>query len=243
MKRKLIEWVALSILLISTNPVLGDENLVKYFSTGFLYSSANADSKTYSIPFMLSWSYQRFNGSLATTYTKINNSKVGLGDTTLSLGYELGGNPVFTLHLKEKFATGDQDKGLSTGENDTSFQLDYFTPLNDKLSFIGSAGYTFVGKPSNKQPLGNKKQAEVGKNSTMQDSATASIGMAYELSSRTGIGLSVDYQQSIYIKLDDQIGLSLFLNQSLNANWNISALVAYDNLQTRSLGITLTTQF
>ena len=243
MKRKSVELVTLSVLLSTTSLVLAEENLVKYFSTGFLYSSANADDKTYSIPFMLSWSYQQFNGSLTTTYTKIDNSKVGLGDTTLSLGYELGKDPVFTLYLKEKFATGDQDKGLGTGKNDTSFQLDYLTPLSDKLSFTGSAGYTFVGKPSNNPPLGNKKQTGRGKSLIMQDSASASIGMTYRLSGTIGIGLLIDYQQSIYTKLDDQIGLSLFLNQSLNASSSISALVAYDNLQTHSLGITLTKRF
>jgi hypothetical protein len=192
---------------------------------------------------MLSWSYQRFNGSLATSYVKGGDSGSGLGDTTLSLAYDLNHSPNISFVLKEKFATGDQDKGLGTGENDTSIQLDYFTLLDSKTSFIANIGYTFTGKLDKEQSSSGNSKNQSAKHLIMQNIGYASLGTNYQLSATTGIGLLIDYQQNAYSKLSDQSSLSLFLNQSLNSNWTISTLVAHDNLHSNSLGLTLTTRF
>jgi hypothetical protein len=77
----------------------------------------------------------------------------------------------------------------------------------------------------------------------MQNVSYASMGASYQLSTITGIGLLIDYQQNTYSKLSDQSSLSLFLNQSLSSNWTLSVLAAHDNLHSNSLGLTLTTRF
>jgi hypothetical protein len=246
MQKKLICGVIPFLLFILSSTAVCEENLVKYFSTGFLYSSGDANSKTYSIPLMLSWSYQRFNGSIATSYIKGNSNDSGLGDTTLSLGYDLNHNPDFSILLKEKFATCDRDKGLGTGKNDTSIQLDYFTLLNNKTTFIANIGYTITGKPDRQQPLGygsgNGKNQTV-KHSTMQNVSYVSMGISYQFFTITAVGLLLDYQQNTYSKQSDLSSLSLFLNQSLSPNWTLSVLAAHDNLHSNSLGFTLTTRF
>ncbi len=247
MNKNLILWIITPLLFTLSRGANCDNNVEKYFSTGFLYSAYSADNKTYSIPLMLSWSYQRFNGSIATSYVKGNNNEAGLGDTTLSLGYTLINTPNINFILKEKFATGNKEKGLGTGENDTSIQFDYFTLLNNQMSFIASAGYIFIGKSTQTgkgQPSkhdNTKKQS--AKNSAMQDATYASIGTNYRLTATTGIGLLLDYQQSSDSNLDEELSLSLFLNQSLNSSWSISALIAHDNQHSNSLGLTLTTRF
>ncbi len=241
MMKILAQCILMAVLLLQNNPALSKEEWVSYFSTGFLSSKGSSDTKTTSFPLVLSWHYQRFNGSVASSY--IGGKDSGWGDTTISIGYELSHRPDLRFSLKQKFATGDKAKGHSSGETDISFQLDYFMPLSDKVSFMNSAGYTLLGKPASQSDGANKNQSGKNINLTIQNIGYASVGTAYRLSKNLNIGLLIDYQQSAYSKLDDQTSLSLFFNQSLNANWDISVLVERDNLQTNSLGVTVTRQF
>ena len=206
-------------------------------STGFFYSSGqsdtinSSDSTTSSIPLMLSFKKARLSIGLATAYTSLDSDSFdakGMGDTTVSVGYDITESPWFTVKLKEKFATGDENEGLSTGENDTTLQLDYFYPIKPNTSVFASLGHKFVGKVSGL---------------SMQDTVSASVGMGYIYSNKTNIGVSLDYRQSIYKNLDNQTGAALFVSKPLNKTYSLSAFGGYDSSETSTAGLTLTTKF
>ena len=206
-------------------------------STGLFYMSGqsdtinNADVNTTSVPLLVSVKKGRLSFGLSTAYLSVDSNDIsaeGMGDTTVSLGYDLMESPWLTLKVKEKFATGDENKGLSTGENDTSVQLDYFYPLQANTALFANIGHKFVGKVTG---------------IAMQDSTYASIGTGYTYADKTNIGVSLDYRQSIFTELDDQTGLSVFMSKPINKNYSVSAFGGYDSSQTSSVGITLTSKF
>lgn len=209
-----------------------------FYSDGQSQTFGSPNSTMYSVPLMISISKGRFHSSLSTSYLDVknhypNNSSLnvedtGLGDTTLSLGYDLTESPWLTAKVKYKFATGNKNKGLSTGKDDAYAQLDYFQPMSLKSSVFATVGYKFVGKLSGV---------------AMQDSAYASLGAGYLLPSKTSVGVSLDYHQTTFTNLADQTGGSLFVSQTLNKQWSVSGFGSYDNTQTSSLGMTFTRKF
>ncbi|MBN2866725.1 MAG: hypothetical protein JXK16_12020 [Thiotrichales bacterium] len=206
-------------------------------TTGFFYSSGqsdtinSSDATTSSIPLMLSFKKDRLSMGVSTAYLMVDSDSFnaeGMGDTTFSIGYDITESPWFTVKLKEKFATGDETEGLSTGKNDTSLQLDYFYPIKTNTSVFASIGHKLVGKVSG---------------ADMQNTTFASVGMGYLYPNKTNIGVSLDYRQSIYKSLDDQTGASLFVSKPLNKTYSLSAFGGYDSSETTTAGITLTTKF
>ena len=206
-------------------------------STGLFYSSGqsdtinSSDSTTKSVPLMISVKNGRLSFGLSTAYLSVKTDTFkadGMGDTTLSIAYDIMESPWLTVKLKEKLATGDKTEGLSTGKNDTSVQLDYFYPLQNNTSVFATIGHKFVGKVTG---------------SAMQDTQYASIGMGYLYPNKINIGLSLDYRQSTFKDLDDQTGASVFVSKALNNTNTLSAFGGYDRSETTSAGVTLTTKF
>lgn len=205
-----------------------------FYASGQSQSLGTVNSKVYSVPFLLSWENNRFHASLSTSYINLKNqysslnrqvSQSGMGDTLVSIGYDLTQSPWLTFKIKEKFPTGNKAKGLSTGKNDTSLQLDYFTSLGDKMSAFSTLGYKFVGKPAG---------------STMKNSGYLSVGMGYILAKNRSVGFSIDYNQSSFKTLKNQLGLSVFVSQKIAEAWSVAGFGAYDDTQTTSLGLTFT---
>jgi hypothetical protein len=247
MKKNRNQLLILITFLLISQVAQSDSAFSRYFSTGFLYYEQNSDEeglfKTYAIPLMVSGYYQRYSGSLTTSYLKENGDSFSLGDTTLSLGYDISNASGFTVILKEKFATGNEEKGLSTGKNDTSLQLDYATALTNRTSLIASIGYTFVGK-KDKTPLGQgkKKGGQQGAND-VQNRHYSSLGLAYALSNRNTLGTLLDIQESLYKNQGKQTNLSLLMSHALSNTHSLTILYAHDNSQTNHIGLTFTSQF
>ena len=204
-------------------------------STGLSYSDGqsdiiNSDDVTStSIPLLLSVKKDKLSFGVSMSYLTIESGNIneqGIGDTTLSLGYDLTQN--FTVKLREKLATGNENKSLSTGENDTSVQLEYFAVSPKNISFFGSAGYKFTGKAS-------------GQN--MQNTAYASIGTGIIYGNKSTIGVSLDYKESVFKNLDDQLGIAAFISKPLNDTYILSGFAGFDNTQTKTIGVSLTTKF
>ncbi len=82
-----------------------------------------------------------------TTTTTTSNS--GLGDVVASAGYTVYSANALTLDVvgKIKFGTADANKGLGTGENDYSMQVDGYYTLAQKTTLFATAGYKIVGAP------------------------------------------------------------------------------------------------
>lgn len=192
--------------------------------------TVNADNVTStSVPLLISIKNDRLSFGVSLAYLSVKADGIneqGIGDTTISMGYDI--NEEFTIKLKEKFVTGDENRGLSTGENDTSVELDYFAPIDNQLSTFATFGHKFTGKAP-------------GKN--LQNSFYASIGTGYIYTNKTSIGVSFDYRQSVFKNLDDQLGLTAFISKPINSNYSLSAYAGYDNTQTSNLGVSLTTKF
>jgi|GEM_PF-2356992 len=234
-------WVlglAMAVFSVMAQAADSDNNgFTSKLSTGILYSSGQSDTvnstdvTTTSIPLILSFKKARLSLGLSSAYLMVDSDNFnteGIGDTTLSVGYDLTESPWLTLKVKEKFATGDENEGLSTGKNDTSLQLDTFYPLQANTSIFASIGYKFVGKVSG---------------IAMQDTTYASVGMGYFYPNKTNVGLSLDYRQSIFKNLDDQLGAAIFVSKPLNKTYRLSGFGGYDSTQTSTAGVTLTTQF
>ena len=205
-------------------------------STGYFYSegqdntSGNPKSTLNAVPFMASYKASKVSASLSTSYissTYGSTTNSGMGDTTVSLSYDLTEQPWVTLKGKYKFATGDVNKGLSTGKDDVSLQFDLFQPTTKTTSVFATVGYKFVGKVSGK---------------SMQDTAYASIGGGYLPMPGLSLGASLDYRQATYTTLDDQIGASLFLDKKLTSKLHTAVFGGYDNTDTASIGITFSYQ-
>lgn len=206
----MIKYFIVVLCMFSGSVFAADSAWKARVSSGLFYSSGqsqvtgSADSTMYSIPLMISLAGNRMHANVSTSYMDISNkypttrrvSKVsGMGDVTLSLGYDLTESPAWTLTYKHKFAVANVKKGLSTGKDDNYLQLDYFSTLGQRASVFATAGYKLVGKVSG---------------SNMKDSSYGSVGMGYFFPSKTSVGISVDYTGSSYKTLKDQTGARFF---------------------------------
>lgn len=197
-----------------------------FYASGQDNTSGSSNSTLTAIPFTISWRSDKFSSSLSTSYIDSkfgSTSASGMGDTSLTLGFDITSQPWITLKGKYKFATGDADKGLSTGKDDLSLQLDFFQPTSTKASLFATVGYKFTGKVSGQ---------------SMQDTAYASLGGGYLPMKGLSIGASMDYRQTTYTTLKDQVGFSLFLDKKLTKDLHTAVFGGYDNTDTASFGLT-----
>lgn len=114
----------------------------------------------------------------------LSGTRDGIGDVVLSAGYlylpSSAYLPVVEFSGKVKFGTADEDKGLGTGEEDYTLQLDvskrfgWFTPF-------GGVGYKFLGDPPGLD---------------FNDKIFASGGFSARLGDRVSVGVVYDWAQS-----------------------------------------------
>lgn len=99
-------------------------------------------------------------GRVITRTTKTTNS--GLGDVTSSLTYGAYSDESLALDLvgNVKLGTADAQKGLGTGENDYSGQVDGYYSL-DETTLFATAGYKTYGLPAG-QSLSNTSYGTIG---------------------------------------------------------------------------------
>lgn len=225
-----INYVLFGLLTITSAATQAET----FFSSGLFYLHGQTDTteKTpitaLSVPISISHRDQSWFGRISTAWlqqsTDDNGTQTveGMGDTYLSLGYTFQQMPNLQLSLKYKLATGDENKGLSTGENDLGFQLDYFQQLNSQYAGFTTVGYSLNGKPS---------QTDI------QNTTYASLGFGKNIGARWQIGMSVDYQQSLYRSLEDQTALSVFSGYLAANKTSWGLMAAYDNTETLSLGL------
>lgn len=141
------------------------------------------------------------------------SSAQGLGDVVAAATYALYDDRTSGLGVdltgKIKFGTADRDKGLGTGENDYSAQVDVFK-TQGKFTLFGGIGYTAFGSSPYIQ-LNNVFNVSAG--TSYQIDAEKSAGIAYdarEKSSATGFALSE---------------LTLYLSQKFDRQWKAQAYV------------------
>jgi hypothetical protein len=93
----------------------------------------------------------------------------GLGDVIASAGYQIYNVNALRLDLvgKVKLGTADPNKGLGTGKNDYSAEVDGYYVVR-KTTFFATAGYKIVGVPAG-ITLNNVAYGEIGASQKLDD--------------------------------------------------------------------------
>jgi hypothetical protein len=138
-----------------------------------------------------------------------NITEGGIGDVILGLTYRdlwtsADRNSGLDLTSKIKFGTADQDKGLGSGENDYSLQLDGYTFI-DALSLYATAGYKWRGNTDGFES---------------QDDWFAGAGGSYRIVPRTRIGMAVSYRPDpVEGGNDDATDLTVYVTRLAGKSW------------------------
>lgn len=147
-------------------------------------------------------------GRITTRTTRTTNS--GLGDITTSAGYNVytDDSLAFDLVGNIKFGTANANKGLGTGKNDYSAQIDGYHTRN-KTTLFGTVGYKVYGSPVAGVILNN---APYG-----------TIGASQKLNNKTSAGVMLDVAKSPSIYNTDQREVTVFISQKIAANIKVQA--------------------
>jgi hypothetical protein len=112
------------------------------------------------------------------------NTESGIGDVVAAVTYNVfsrgASDIVVDLTGKVKFGTADENKGLGTGENDYSAQVDVYKSFG-QFTALGSVGYSILGS-SDSIPLNNVFYG--------------SVGGAYKFDNRTSGGVILDLREA-----------------------------------------------
>lgn len=131
----------------------------------------------------------------------------GIGDLVLAGMYNAFYNSKYAVAidvgLKLKIPTASHSDGLGTGEPDELVQIYAYKSLDDFTLMLG-AGYKWVGPPKN-----------VGYRNTV----SASTGLIYKISDRASVGTLVDFRQSVFSDLNDQIETTFYGTYKLSSSW------------------------
>lgn len=147
-------------------------------------------------------------GRITTRTTTTTNS--GLGDITTSAGYNVytGDSLAFDLVGNIKFGTADANRGLGTGKNDYSAQIDGYHTRN-KTTLFWTVGYKVYGSPVAGVILNN---APYG-----------TIGASQKLSNKTSAGIMLDMAKSPSIYSTDQGEVTVFISHKIATNIKVQA--------------------
>lgn len=134
----------------------------------------------------------------------------GFGDTWVSLGYSIDAIPpeLFYLDLvaKVKFPTGDDDRGLGTGERDYTLQADFFKSMG-KFSPLATVAYKIkTDSPTLK----------------LDNVWYLSVGGAYQINQPASMGLTLDYQEAATDTADDALELFGYVSYALSPSWSLT---------------------
>lgn len=221
-----------SLTGLALQPVYAEDNGVFTITSGVDYSSgkygSNDRTDITSVPVIGKYEIDRLTLKLTVPYVSITGpgnvspgigkfkdttttarrtTESGLGDIVASATYNLyeGSTtaPVIDITGKVKFGTADSDKGLGTGENDYSTQVDLYKAYGDFTALAG-LGYRVYGDTST-TPLDNVFYGSVG--GTYKVAPTATVGVVY------------DYRPAITTNGSAMSEATAFVNYKVNSNW------------------------
>ena len=139
-----------------------------------------------------------------------DGNESGLGDSSISLSYKAatGADRVnVSVSGRVKFPTGDEDRGLGTGEVDYYTQMDFFRSYGSFTPF-GTIGYRWLGDGLYQ----------------LEDGMYASAGLLFTVAQGTSVGVSYEWREAIIVNGDDasEAALSVFHRFSDRINGNLS---------------------
>ena len=146
-----------------------------------------------------------------TTTVKKRTTEKGLGDIILSSSYALDSlldtSLLLDLTGKVKIATADESKGLGTGKNDYSLQLDIARKYGKTTPF-STLGYKVTGDPNGVR---------------LNDVWYGSLGFEYKIKPSLSSGLSFDKKQAITSGSEVSKEVVAYLNWKLNPEMSLMA--------------------
>ncbi len=148
-------------------------------------------------------------GRSATGGTTTNS---GLGDIVASAGYNVYSADALLLDVvgKIKFGTADADKGLGTGENDYSAQVDGYYTLHQKTTLFATAGYKVVGAPTG---------------ITVNNVPYGVLGASQKLDDDTDAGVMLSAAKSVTATAGNQQDVTVYASKKLTQTLKLQANV------------------
>ena len=145
------------------------------------------------------------------TIRTATTTESGLGDVvaaaTYSAYWDNATKRGLDLTGRIKFGTADADKGLGTGSNDESVQVDVYQTF-DRLTLFGDVGYTFFGHSDFVQ---------------LDNALYAGVGLSQKLDADNSIGASYDTRQRVTPGGARQSELTAFWNRHLDRSNRLQA--------------------
>ena len=143
------------------------------------------------------------------------DSTSGLGDSSLGLSYHF--NPVpdewnIDGTVRVKFPTGDEDRGLGTGEMDYYGQLDFYRVYGKFVPF-GVVGYRVLGD--------GRYQ--------LDDGLYATLGNVFILGGGRSLAVSLDWRDALSAGADDSLESGIYLITRHSEHWSstVGGLVGF----------------
>ncbi|MCF3651931.1 hypothetical protein [Synoicihabitans lomoniglobus] len=134
------------------------------------------------------------------------SSTSGLGDSMLTATYALAAPPAgwrTDLSAKVKLPTGDEDRGLGTGEFDYYGQVDFYRTYASFTPFF-NGGYRVLGDGIYQ----------------LKDGFYASGGVVVPIADASSIGGALNWREAIVAGGDDATEASAFYHTQLSSNWS-----------------------
>jgi hypothetical protein len=229
--------ISVLIMLSLTAPVASAEDRILKFSTGVDYSSGDygdvIDTTILYVPFTFTYEQYPLTFKITIPWLEIEGpgnvigggdagvvigggsatktTESGMGDIWTSLAYSVEAIPADWFYLdliaKVKLPTGDDDRGLGTGERDWTLQADFFKSLG-KFSPLATVAYKIKGDPP-----GFK----------LDNVWYLSVGGAYQFSDQTSAGATIDFQEAATETSDDAFELFGYVTHKLTPAWSVTA--------------------
>jgi len=223
------------LVILTIPAVQAEDDPQLNFSVGYDYSTGSygnrSDTDIHYIPFSLSYKAFPWNLKLTVPYIRITGpggvvggvdggvvigtgsnkrmTEQGIGDAVISTSYALdalwNSGPFVDLTGKIKLATADEDKGLGTGENDYSLQIDVANTY-EQITPFATLGYKIMGDPSGIE---------------LDDIWFASVGFDYKISSSLNSGVSLDFREAAFSGSEDPKEGVGYLNWKLSNNLSV----------------------
>lgn len=150
------------------------------------------------------------------TSNRAVTTESGLGDIILTGTHtvaQLGETNPLLLDLtgKIKFATASASKGLGTGENDYTLELDGYKALNKDATLFGDVGYKLMGDPTG-----------INLNNVWFGSA----GLSYKLAPNTSAGIMADIRQATLNTSQPLRELTVFVTHKFNEHYKLQSYLS-----------------
>ena len=147
--------------------------------------------------------------------TGLRETNDGLGDVVAAMGYTVfdagaSSGTLLDVTAKAKFASADDVRGLGTGENDYSLQLDLYQTIN-RFTALATAGYRVYGDTPDIE---------------LDDVFFGSLGGVFKLGPETSAGLIFDFRDNIVPRTDPQRDLTVFVMRKLGKGYKVQGYAA-----------------